>query len=226
MARIRSIKPELFLNDELAALPPITRLLFIGLWTQADREGRMHDRPVRLKASLLPYDRANVDAMLDALADAGFIVRYQDGDERYIQVVNFERHQVPNIKERESEIPLYDASTMQARCKHGASTPLYGREGKGTISSDSDIESDFAEWYRRYPRKEGRGYASKAYRSARSKADAQTLLAALDRSIAYWQREERTRKTTPLPATWLNQERWTDEYDDKPSSQLEGVVLL
>ena len=28
----------------------------MGLWTQADREGRLEDRPMRLKASLFPYD--------------------------------------------------------------------------------------------------------------------------------------------------------------------------
>ncbi len=61
MARIRTIKPQFFLNEELAELPAMVRLLFIGLWTQADREGRLLDRPKRLKAEIFPYDNFDVE---------------------------------------------------------------------------------------------------------------------------------------------------------------------
>src|SRR5215475_4054471 len=74
--RIRTIKPAFFDNEELAALPSLTRLFFIGLWTVADREGRLEDRPLRLRAQILPYDEADADAMLTQLDRAGFIQRY------------------------------------------------------------------------------------------------------------------------------------------------------
>lgn len=50
MARARNIKPAFFMNDELAEIDPLGRLLFIGLWTIADREGRLEDRPARHKS--------------------------------------------------------------------------------------------------------------------------------------------------------------------------------
>ena len=53
MARTRSIKPSFFDNEILGDLPPLTRLLFIGLWGIADREGRLEDRPKRIKKELL-----------------------------------------------------------------------------------------------------------------------------------------------------------------------------
>lgn len=105
MSRIRTIKPEFFLDDELADLPALTRLLFIGLWTEADREGRLEDRPRRLKAALLPYDDCNVDEMLDALARGGFIVRYEVEGVRYIAIRTFSVHQRPHAREVESSIP-------------------------------------------------------------------------------------------------------------------------
>jgi hypothetical protein len=108
MARIRTIKPTFFMNDELADLDPLTRLLLIGLWTQADREGRLNDRPKRIKASVLPYDECDIDSMLDDLADNGNIVRYMAGGDSYIQVVNFTKHQNPHYKEVPSEIPAPD----------------------------------------------------------------------------------------------------------------------
>jgi hypothetical protein len=111
MARIRTIKPTFFMNDELAELDPLTRLLYVGLWTQADREGRMEDRPKRLKASVLPYDSCDVNAMLDALHESGHIIRYEVGDSRFIQVVNFTKHQMPHYKEVPSVIPAPDGHT-------------------------------------------------------------------------------------------------------------------
>lgn len=108
MARTRSIKPGFFENDILGDLPALTRLLFIGLWCIADREGRLEDRPRRIKKMLLGYDDVDsdeVDRMLQSLHDTGFIYRYSIGGERYIQVVNFSKHQNPHIKEKPSEIP-------------------------------------------------------------------------------------------------------------------------
>lgn len=108
MARTRSIKPGFFDNELLGNLPPLTRLLFIGLWCQADRDGRLEDRPRKLKKTILGYDdlsTEDLDEMLGSLADNGFIIRYDAGGENYIQVVNFKKHQNPHMKEKPSEIP-------------------------------------------------------------------------------------------------------------------------
>ena len=108
MARTRSIKPGFFDNELLGCLPPLTRLLFIGLWCQADREGRLEDRSRRLKKLILGYDDVtveDVENMLDALAENGFIIRYEAAGNTYIQVVNFVKHQNPHMKEKPSEIP-------------------------------------------------------------------------------------------------------------------------
>ena len=71
MARARNLKPAFFTNDLLAEIEPLGRLLFQGLWCLADREGRLVDRPKRIKAELFPYDDADVDVLLSALAARG-----------------------------------------------------------------------------------------------------------------------------------------------------------
>ena len=97
---------DLWLHEDLAELPFHVRYIFIGLFTQADREGRLDDRPKRLKIALLPYDLLDMDQILDQLHDAGFIVRYRVGDvQKYIQIVNFLKHQRPHINEADSVIP-------------------------------------------------------------------------------------------------------------------------
>lgn len=105
MARTRSIKPGFFHNDELADLDPLARLLFAGLWTVADREGRLYDRPRKIKAAILPYDECDIDAFLNDLQSRGFINRYLVGAEEIIQVHNWSRHQNPHQKEPPSTIP-------------------------------------------------------------------------------------------------------------------------
>lgn len=108
MARARNIKPGFFDNEILGELPALTRLLFIGLWCLADREGRLQDRPKRIKKELLGYDDVtadDVDYMLQQLHDNDFIKRYEVAGEKYIQVINFLKHQNPHCKEQGSAIP-------------------------------------------------------------------------------------------------------------------------
>jgi|GEM_PF-2330386 len=91
--RIRTIKPEFYLHEGLAELPALTRLLFTGLWGLADIAGRLEDRPRRIKPQVLPHDEVDVDAALQSLADAGFIVRYEVEGLKLIEVINFKKHQ-------------------------------------------------------------------------------------------------------------------------------------
>lgn len=123
MARARNIKPGFFTNDNLVELPFATRLLFIGLWTLADRRGVLEDRPKKIKMAIFPADDVNVEAALIELVGAGFIVRYKDGNTSLIKVLQFEKHQNPHKNEQASTFADYcehGASTVQAQCEHGA----------------------------------------------------------------------------------------------------------
>ena len=129
MARARNIKPGFFSNEELVELSFSTRLLFIGLWTLADREGRMEDKPKRIKMALFPADDLNIDSALDELQKSGFLLRYEHDGARYIQVLAFNKHQNPHRDEKPSLIPapnLHGASTVQAPCKEDVSTVAIG----------------------------------------------------------------------------------------------------
>lgn len=125
MARARNIKPGFFRNADLVELPFEARLLFIGLWTIADRSGRMEDRPKQIKMELFPADSVDVDALLDELAAIGVVARYSHDGKRYLQVVNFSKHQNPHKDEKASTIPDQDghlATHKQDKKKHSAST--------------------------------------------------------------------------------------------------------
>jgi len=108
MPRARNIKPAFFTNDRLAECEPLARILFIGLWTISDREGRLEDRPKKIKAETLPYDNCDPDSLLNQLHNGGFIIRYKYENISYIQIVNFIKHQNCHMKESASTIPAPD----------------------------------------------------------------------------------------------------------------------
>ena len=72
----------------------------------ADREGRLEDRPLRIKAEVFPY-RENLDTnrYLTELERIGFVQRYKVGELALIQVLNFKKHQNPHHTEKKSELP-------------------------------------------------------------------------------------------------------------------------
>jgi len=96
MARIRTVKPEFWLNEELAALSPDTRLLAIGVLNHSDDEGYFRATPQILKAAIFPYsdDSTNIPRMLQDLSCAGYL-RLGTGTDgkRYGHVINFLKHQ-------------------------------------------------------------------------------------------------------------------------------------
>ena len=124
MARSRNIKPGFFKNEVLPDVAFQGRLMFIGLWTLADREGRLEYRPRRIKGELFPYEECDVEAFVKSLESTGFLQTYEVDGTQYIQILNFQKHQNPHHKEAESLIPAPDkpsASTRQAPTKASAS---------------------------------------------------------------------------------------------------------
>lgn len=133
MARIRTIKPDFFDDEDIAALSFPARLLFIGLWLEADREGRLKDRPVRLKARIMPFDNVDVAALLDELVKAEFIERYTVGDLALIWIRTFKKHQVINAREVASGLPPApdEDDPRVATREHPARVEGKGREWNG-----------------------------------------------------------------------------------------------
>lgn len=141
MARIRSIKPETFDDPDLNVLSPLARWLFAGLWTQADRDGRMECDPRVLKVRLLPYDDVAVDSLLDELAPK-FITLYAVDGKNYLQVNHFQEHQRPHPSEKACAFPappvkLHDepgnipVKTLDLGMDHGSGSGNGSRSGEG-----------------------------------------------------------------------------------------------
>lgn len=147
MARIRTVKPDLFRHEglfeaeESSGLP--LRIAFIGLFTVSDRRGIFRWQPRQLKLDVMPYDNVDFSRVLDALLSRGFIKRYAFGEDEFGLIPSFSKHQVINNKEKASLHPdiesadavfpyvCPDNSSREARVIVATETPLEKDQGEG-----------------------------------------------------------------------------------------------
>lgn len=237
--RIRTIKPEFFSDEDIAALDPLDRVAFLGLLCFADKAGRLEYRPVRLAAMILPYEQAGFEARLERLVASEFLVLYENSGRKYLQIRTFGAHQRPHHTEPESKLPPASADgsvVVQPSC-NGDTTEetqsknvfvgyntvvepeIFGgkgregrREGKGEHQSRPKVVIDgFNDFWSRYPRKIGKGAAEHSWKRL-TEADRRAVMERLVLFAEEWSnRPSDDRKFCPHPATWLNQRRWEDE---------------
>ena len=240
MARARNIKPGFFLNEELVELSFEVRLFFIGLWTVADREGRLEDKPKRIKMHLFPADEIDVDQCLELLAKSGFITRYVVDGNRFIQILTFAKHQNPHRDEKASTIPApceHGANTVQVVDKHDGnradslipdSLPLNPDTSiKPRAKAQDDYPPDFERAWECYPKRPGasKKESFKAW-SARLKAGASSLemMDGVHRYAAYVTAKQTEPDFIKQPATFFGPSEhykadWTIQPRASPAYQ-------
>ena len=226
--RARNIKPSFFANDVLAEIDPLGRLLFIGLWCLADREGRLEYRPKKIKAALFPYEEIDVPHLVSMLDTKKFIMRYNVDEMDLIKVINFEKHQTPHINETPSILPpspicrnqkkhLPRTNTKQTSTKHDNT---HDHADSGFLIPDSLIPNastndPFENFWKLYPRKVCKNDAIRSWDKIVKEGLTLDLFTEIIKGLYRarlsrdWTKENGT--YIPYPATWLNGKRWTDE---------------
>jgi hypothetical protein len=138
VARARSLKPSLFKNEILGEADPLLTIVFQGLWCLADREGRLEDRPKRIKAEILPYRECpDFNRYLTDLERLDFITRYEVENTPLIQVINFKKHQSPHKTERPSELPPPPSESIGCRTPEQAPLSNGDATVKESLTPDS-----------------------------------------------------------------------------------------
>jgi hypothetical protein len=225
--RARNIKPGFFKNEDLAECDLSARLLFIGLWCLADREGRLEYRPRKIKAEVFPYDNVSIDKLVHQLADKKFIIIYSINGLNYIQIENFTKHQNCHIKEQ--------MSTIQAPCSSGVEhqpgtscaqlnpeSPLLNPESP---LLNNTPPSDFNIFWEAYPNKKEKKYALKCWKKINgTRPPIEKLLEAIRKQIE-WRKNANGefRPEWKNPATWLNKGCWDDELKREGTTGLVTV---
>lgn len=184
----------------------------------ADVVNDLHDHEFYMQARRLA-DKARVShdtavRSLKTLVDRGYLESL--GHVERSRTVRY-RFLFPSDQIDERSIPI---STGDRHGIDERSIPKRTQEERDSERTPLDV--DFDAFWNLYPRKVAKGRARKAYRAARKKADADTILAGLRRAAAAF--GERPPDKVPYPATWLNDEGWGDEYATPPRSASGGGV--
>ncbi|HCB0756303.1 TPA: hypothetical protein MYM49_005422, partial [Klebsiella pneumoniae] len=135
MARIRTIKPTFWTDEDMAEISESACLLAIGLLNYADDEGYFNANPKLIKAAVFPIRETSrsIPVLLQELSNCGYISLFSAQNGKHFGLINnFTKHQVVNKKTpskiKEMNLLPYD---------YGSDTvglPL-GKEGKGSIKT-------------------------------------------------------------------------------------------
>ena len=168
-------------------------------------------------------NRLKNDAMIDAVSDAAQTV---------ITICNYEKYQ--NFTEYR-DTKTTQQTTRERRSKDAVATqtitpeetpevtpevtpeesckPIAKQKINSRVKSPAITCPDFERFWKLYPRKASQKRAKTSFNKAiKGGVTAQVII---DGVIAFKQELERTKieeEYLPYPATWLNEERWTDEY--------------
>lgn len=131
MARIRTIKPTFWTDEDMAEVSEAACLLAIGLLNYADDEGYFNANPKLIKAAVFPLREpsGSIPVLLQELSNCGYIRLFsaQNG-KRFGLIINFTKHQVIN-KKTISKIKEMDLIPEDYGSDTGELPP--GKEGKG-----------------------------------------------------------------------------------------------
>lgn len=131
MARIRTIKPEFFTSSDIIELTPLSRLFYVALWCESDREGRLNWNPKTFKLRYFPADKCDIIKMSEELIEVGLIIIYEADGREYAEIPSFQHHQVINNREAASVIPARVKAACVTRESGVQGEGREGKEGKG-----------------------------------------------------------------------------------------------
>lgn len=206
--------------DEDAALGKLLRVW--GWFDQQTENGNAHSVSKRLLDRL-----SGVAGFCDCMIKAGWMTEYEEGEETFISLPNFDRHNGKTAKNR--------ALTAKRVALHKANASLTQdalpreekrREEKIEIkeeSKDSCVDDRFARFWKLYPKKQGRAASEKAWQKIKMTDELyETIIQALaiQSQSKDWTKENG--QYIPNGSTWLNGKRWEDEVKQSTQSRHNG----
>lgn len=196
-------------------LKPAAKIVLYWLADHHNSETGLCCPSLRTLASECEMDVATVKRHLSALEGAGLISRQQRTRENGSQTSTQYALHMP-------EPPAQNAPPPSAKC----ATPLaqkhtphnLGIYNLGNEQEDISCDGGFDDFWAAYPRKTVKSAARKAYAKAVKKARHEEIMFGLSRHLPALQAKEQ--QFIPHPATWLNQERWSDE-PEQPDNNIQ-----
>ena len=118
MARKRMVDPSIWQSEDFSRLSTLAKLVFIGLFSLADDEGRGRANPTYLKSSLFPYNEdlrsADIEKTLLEISSNMSVVFYSCDGSSYYSLLSWDTFQKID-RPTPSQIPEFDESKEDIR---------------------------------------------------------------------------------------------------------------
>lgn len=125
MARIRTLKPEIWQDEALGTVSVEAQCLFVGLITQADDHGRLEGGAARMRALIWPYKPEipveHVEEWLNELQSSALVQRYTIAGRQYVALPGWHLNQkVDRPSDSKIPPPPDDADVVLANPREGS----------------------------------------------------------------------------------------------------------
>lgn len=182
----------------------------------------------------MPYDSSVIERSLEELLDEQVLTLEGDRlfQKRMVRDGELSRKRAEAGYRGGKSSKIGSSSTSESKQKESKPTSKDQSKTEGNSEIENEIEYEdendkkksssvlskvqedrFNRFWMAYPRKSGKGSAKKSWRRiAPDEALFQKIMAALEaaKQCKDWKKEQG--QYIPYPATWLNQERWEDDY--------------
>lgn len=95
MARIRSVHPGLFTDEDFVSRSDAAQIFFVALLTECDDQGLFEWKPLTLKMKLRPASMEPVDGLLVELLAGRQLRQYEIDGRKFGAIRNFRKYQKP-----------------------------------------------------------------------------------------------------------------------------------
>lgn len=236
MARIRSIKPEFWVSEQVLACKPVTRLLFIGMWNFCDDYGRMPFAPRTIKAQIFPDDPMSIDEIRDMVTELGgngLLVIYTANGREYLEITGWHHQKIDKPHKPKHPAPFVEETKTVA--EPSPNVPRTLAVGKDKIGEERKERSsagvDFEKFWNTYPKRDGANPRKPAFekfeRLVRGGVDPQKIIVG---ATIYAGECERLKiigtEKVCQAIVFLNQERFNDYASRGKSPEQEAVINL
>ena len=232
MAKRRMIAQSMWTNRRFIRLNNKQRLLFIGLVTIADDEGRLWNDELSIKAKILPVDNVKTKEITDSLermAEIGLIAKSDES----IQLTGWKEHQtiredriissvIPQVTDRCQT----DVRQVSDKCQRNIIEDNIIQdnisEDNTLVQNSNELLNDFDEFWELYNKKVNRAKCERRWKRLK-KSEKEDIFNTLP-SYIYTTPDVQYRKN---PLTYLNNRGWEDaliERKSKAKSNMERIM--
>ena len=221
MANRRMISRSISTSTKLSKVSDFSALLFSWLQPHCDDGGNMDADPIVVRGLVVPMRIQTVEdvsAAIKELENVQLVTTYEVKGTPYLHVEQFEKHQTLRGDRPDFRYPANPVATKGLPGGNQPTTSGYRNrternrtERNRTKMSDGEKVS-FDSFWESYPRKVGKMSAARSWTNLHVTRELQSkIMIALEdhKKSKQWQKDDG--QFIPHPATWLNQERWTDD---------------